>query len=262
MLYAYDTRTGKFTTNRDNYIFPYVINANYLKQCDESMCPYFIGFIESSAGKENANCLWNLTGFTLSSITIGKVAGFLLGDKDCGKSTYLRFIESCFAPELVSHVSFQQFSDRYFTIQLQGKKVNISYDNSGEPMGNEHIFKSIVSCERIQGRALRQNPVQFTANVKLLFASNRNYAFKHPDRALYRRMIVAPFEYSIPVEKQDPELLDKLISERDVICSLAVRRLPRLIDSKFDFQMSAKGKAYLEGRIAALHSVDSFLKNS
>jgi len=258
---VYDSRTGQFSTDRGNYIFDYVINVNYVEQCDESKCPNFLHFIVTSAGKENANCLWNLTGYTLSSISFGKVGGFLLGDKDGGKSTYLRFIESCFAPELVSHVSFQQFSDPYFTLQLQGKKVNISYDNSGTPMGNEHIFKSIVSCERIQGRALRQNPVQFTANVKLLFASNLNFAFKHPDSAIYRRMIIVPFEYSIPADKQDPALIDKLISERDIICSLAVRRLPRLIESKFDFQMSVKGKAYLESRIVALNSVEGFLND-
>ena len=74
-------------------------------------------------------------------------------------------------------------------------------------------------------------------------------------------MVIVPFEYSIPADKQDPALIDKLISERDIICSLAVRRLPRLIESKFDFQMSAKGKAYLESRIVALNSVEGFLND-
>ena len=126
-------------------------------------------------------------------------------------------------------------------------------------MDNEQIFKSVVSCERIEGRALRENPVQFTPFAKLLFASNKPYVYKHPDYALYRRMVIIPFEYSVPPDKQDKHLLEKLLKERDAIFSLAAKSLKGFVESGYDFHTSPKAKAYLESRIAALHSVDNFL---
>ncbi|HRR75196.1 MAG TPA: phage/plasmid primase, P4 family [Ruminococcus sp.] len=256
---VYNTLTDEFTTDRNNWIFNYVIDANYVENCSEKDCPNFMRFIITSAGVENKDCIFISTGFGISSLTDVKRAIFLTGESDGGKSTLLRFIESAVAPELVSNISFQQLADRHYIIQLLGKKLNISYDNSAKAMDNEQIFKSVCSCEKIEGRALRENPVRFTPTAKLFFASNKPYVFKHPDLALYNRMTVIPFEYSIPPKEQDKQLLEKLMAERDVVFSLAAKSLKGFIESGYDFKMSAKGKAYLENRIVSLHSVEEFL---
>ncbi len=253
--------TGEFTTDRSKWTFDYVLNANYIGNCSEKDCPVFMKFIHTSAGDENLQCIMISIGFALSCLTDVKKAIFLIGESDGGKSTLLRLIESAVPSEQVSNISFQQMADRHYIIQLLGKKLNISYDNSSKPLENEQVFKSVVSCERIEGRALRENPVQFTPFVKLVFGSNMPYVYKHPDYALYRRMTIIPFEYSVPPEKQDKHLLEKLLSERDAIFSLAARSLKEFVASGYDFRMSAKAKAYLDSRIAALHSVEEFLSN-
>lgn len=256
---VYNILTGEFTTDRSKWIFDYVLAFNYVEDCTEGDCPNFMHFIRTSAGAENKDCLLISTGFAISSLTDVKKAVFLIGESDGGKSTYLRLIESAVTPELVSNINFQQLSSGYFVIQLLGKKINISYDNSSKAMDNEQQFKSIVANERISARALRENPVQFVPTAKLFFASNKPYTYKNPDLALYRRMVLIPFEYSIPPEKQDKELLNKLENERDVVFSLAARTLKEFVESGYDFKMSPKAKAYLESRIAALNSVDGFL---
>ena len=251
--------TGEFTTDRSKWIFGYVLNVNYVNHCTEKDCPNFMRFIKTSAGVENLQCILISLGFGISSLNSVKKAVFLFGDTDGGKSTLLDYLSSTVAPELVSNINFQQLSNGYFVIQLLGKKLNISYDNSSKAMDNEQMFKSIVACERISARALRENPIQFVPTAKLFFASNKPYTYKNPDLALYRRMIFIPFEYSVPVEKQDKDLLNKLEKERDVVFSLAARTLQEFVKSGYDFKMSPKAKAYLESRIAALHSVDGFL---
>lgn len=139
-----------------------------------------------------------------------KKAVFLFGETDGGKSTLLTMLSNAVAPELVSYINFQQLSNGYFVVQLLGKKLNISFDNSSKAMDNEQMFKSIVAGERISARAIKENPVQFTPTAKLFFASNKPYTYKNPDLALYRRMVFIPFEYSIPPEEQDKELPAKL----------------------------------------------------
>ena len=253
--------TGEFTTDRSKWIFDYVLNVNYIEHCTEKDCPNFMKFIKTSAGLENLQCIMISLGFGISSLTNVKKAVFLFGETDGGKSTLLVFLSNAVDPELISYINFQQLGSGYFVMQLLGKKFNISYDNSSKAMDNEQMFKSIVAGERISARALRENPVQFVPTAKLFFASNKPYTYKNPDLALYRRMVFIPFEYSVSPEKQDKELLQKLEQERDVVFSLAARTLKGFVESGYDFKMSPKAKAYLESRIAALHSVDGFLED-
>lgn len=253
--------TGEFTTDRSKWIFPYVLDVNYIEHCTEKDCPVFMKFIKTSAGLENLQCIMISLGFGISSLMNVKKAVFLFGETDGGKSTLLDFLATAVSPELISNINFQQLGSGYFVIQLLGKKLNISYDNSSKAMDNEQMFKSIVANERISARALRENPVQFVSTAKLFFASNKPYTYKNPDLALYRRMVFIPFEYSVSPEKQDKELLQKLEQERDVVFSLAARTLKGFVESGYDFKMSPKAKAYLESRIAALHSVDGFLED-
>lgn len=254
-----DILTWKFTTDRSKFLFNYVVDADYLPNCKESDAPNFKHFIESSIGKENYECFLRSTGYAISSRTDAKVAFFYVGPSDGGKSTGARFVASAFSPELVSNVSFSQMTDSHYTIQFLGKRLNASFDNSPKPMDHEDIFKSITSCEEIMGRELYENPVVFRPTLKLIYASNVPFNFKHPDEAIYRRMIILPFECSIPREKQDPLLFEKLREERNVIFSLAAMSLKDLIKSGLDFKMSEKGKAYISSRIAILHSVEDFL---
>lgn len=251
--------TGEFTTDRNNYIFDYVINSDYLPDCTESDAPNFMHFIKTSVGEENKECLLRSTGYIISSKTDAKKAIFVIGAPDGGKSTYLKVIASAVSPELISNVSFSQISDPHYTMQYLGKRMNISYDNSSKPMDHEDVFKSITSNETITGRELYESPVQFTPTLKQIYASNYPFNFKNPDEALYKRMIIIPFEYSVPPEKQDKQLFQKLLNEKNVILSLASKSLKALIESDYDFRMSDKGKAYIANRIAMLHSAEDFL---
>lgn len=256
---VYNSLTGEFTTDRSKWIFDYVLNVNYVEHCTDKDCPVFMKFIQTSAGLENLPCIMISLGYGISSLSKVKKAIFLFGETNGGKSTLLDFLSNAVAPELVSNINFQQLGNAYYVVQLIGKKLNISYDNSSKAMDNEQMFKSIVAGERISARALRENPVQFASTAKLFFASNKPYTYKNPDLALYRRMVFIPFEYSIPPEEQDKELSMKLEQERDIVFSLAARTLKEFVESGYDFRMSEKAKAYLESRIAALHSVDGFL---
>lgn len=251
--------TGEIIKDRSDYIFDYVIDANYTPNCKLEDAPNFARFITTSAGIENLECILRSTGYIISSLTKAKKAFFVIGPPDGGKSTYLKFVASTVSPELVSSVSFSQMSDSHFVIQYLGKRINVSYDNSPKPMDHEDVFKSVTSCEEIMGRELYESPVVFIPTLKLIYGSNAPFNFKHPDEALYRRMTIIPFEHSVPPEKQDKHLFNKLMNERDIILSLAAKSLKPLIDSGYDFKISDKGKAYLTSRIAMLHSVEDFL---
>lgn len=258
---VFDLLTGKIITDRSKFLFNYVVDADFMPNCTINEAPHFKKFVERSIGKENYECFLASTGYAISSLTAAKVAFFYVGPHDGGKSTAARLVASAFSPELVSNVSFSQLTDSHYTIMLLGKRLNASFDNSPRPMDHEDVFKSITSCEEIMGRELYENPVVFRPTVKLLYASNYPFSFKHPDEAIYRRMIILPFENSVPKKEQNPHLFEKLREERNIIFSLAAMSLKELVASNYDFKMSAKGKAYITSRITELHSVEDFLSD-
>ena len=251
--------TGEFEKDRSKYLFDYVVDGNYIPNCKASDAPTFMHFVKTSIGQENYECFLRSFGYAMSSRTDAKVAFFYTGPSDGGKSTAAKLVASTFSPELVSNVSFSQLTDEHYTIQFLGKRLNVSYDNSPKPMDHEDIFKSVTSCEEIMGRELYENPVIFRPTLKLIFASNYPFNFKHPDEAVLKRMVILPFEHSIPKNEQDPQLYEKLRKERDIIYSLAANSIKPLIESNFDFKMPNKGKDYIKSRLTELHSVEDFL---
>lgn len=256
---VFDILKQTLEDDRSKYIFDYVVDAEYLEECCLELAPAFYKFIETSAGLENLECIMRSMGYILSSRTDAKKAFFIIGPPDGGKSTLLRLISKSVPKELISSVSFSQIADPHYVVQTVGKRINISSDNSSKAMDNEETFKSIVSNEEITGRELYEAPIRFTPTLKLIYASNYPYNFKHPDEALYKRMVLIPFEYSVPPEKQDRQLLEKLMDERNVIFSIAVKSLKDLITSGYNFKVSDKGQAYINSRISALHSTEDFL---
>ena len=87
--------TGEFTTDRNKWIFDYVLNVDYIENCTDNDCPNFMKFIKTSAGLENLQCIMISLGFGISSLTNVKKAVFLFGETDGGKSTLLDFLSNC-----------------------------------------------------------------------------------------------------------------------------------------------------------------------
>jgi hypothetical protein len=78
-----------------------------------------------------------------------------------------------------------------------------------------------------------KNPFSFKPYARLLFSCNeipRNYGDR--SEGFYRRLIIIRFENPVPPEKRDPNLIEKLASERDgifmwaLVYFLADRNLP------------------------------------
>jgi putative DNA primase/helicase len=72
----------------------------------------------------------------------------------------------------------------------------------------------------------------------------KNYA----DRTdgFYRRLIIIRFDKSVPQERRDPNLLEKIAAERDGILTWALIGLRRLIDNNYTFSESDRIRQELQ----------------
>lgn len=236
------------------------LGFEYIKDAAIDKAPNFKAFVESSLGLKSLRFLLQIIGYCCSSLVGARAAIELIGPGKRGKSVIISFLGSVVDECLRSSLSFSDIGRREYVVKLIGKILNTCSDNDPAPMKNESLFKRITACENIMGRDLYKSAVSFRPTATLIFASNHDLAFAHPDDELWDRVIPLVFSKAIPEDKRDPELLNKLISEKDVIMSLAVDTLHDLVESGYKFDLPEDSKEYLERRRAELHPERMFLE--
>ena len=240
--------------------FNYELNFEYIEGATIEKAPIFQRFVDSSLGLEKLKFILQIIAYCCSSLIGARAAIELIGPGKRGKSVIISFLESVVDEGLRSSLSFSDIGKREYVVKLVGKILNTCSDNDPAPMKNESLFKRITACETIMARDLYKSAVSFRPTATLIFASNHDLSFAHPDDELWDRVIPLVFSKAIPEEKRDPELLNKLISEKNVIMSLALDTLRDLVGNGYKFDLPDDSKEYLERRRAELHPEHAFLE--
>jgi putative DNA primase/helicase len=78
----------------------------------------------------------------------------------------------------------------------------------------EAKIKSMTGGDTISARFMHQNFLQYQPQFKLMVAGNHKPSLRSVDEAVKRRMNLIPFTVTIPTDKRDPQLTEKLRAER------------------------------------------------
>lgn len=256
----YDIAKQELIPNDGERTFNYELNFEYVNGASIDKAPVFEEFVDSSLGIDKLKFLLQIIGYCCSALVGARSAFELIGPGKRGKSVIVSLLESVVDEPLRSSLSFSDIGRREYIVKLIGKILNTCSDNDPAPMKNESLFKRITACENVMGRDLYKSAVSFRPTATLIFASNHDLSFAHPDDELWDRVIPLVFSKAIPEEIRDPDLLNKLISEKNVIMSLAVDTLHDLVENGYKFDLPDDSKEYLERRRAELHPERAFLE--
>lgn len=254
----YDINAQKLIPHDINKGFNYQLNFSYIPENERKLDTYR-HYIETSIGAENEKCLLRTMGTAFSSLRDIKKAVLILGTHDSGKSKLLDIIEEATGKQYVTCKAFDKIgSEKAIASYAGGKRINISRDVRLGIINEDAGFKSVISCEEITGRFLYQNEISVTPKVMCIAASNAFPRFKNADDACLNRLVVIRIKgYN---GKPDPKFAEKLLSENDSICSLAIDTLKDFIESGYDFCMSEESKNILEQEKMKLHTTESFVR--
>ena len=256
---VYDIMKQEVIPKKDTDVFDYYINIRYIPNCHLEDAPAFKKYIESSVGMEQLECLLRVLGYCISSLTKGRKAFVFYGIGRTGKSTILNVLETVIGSGLVSHEPFHVMSGERAKAHYEGKRVNISRETSTKLNRNEESFKSLISCEYTTGSEKFEKQRDFVATLSFIFAGNADIEFVYMDDAVLDRLVYIMFTKEIPEEDIDLNLEEKLLKEKDVIFSLALDSLKRLIENKYDFKMAPTAEEHIKHRRYLIHSAESFI---
>jgi putative DNA primase/helicase len=210
------------------------ICANYNPS---ATCPQFLSFVADILPESELPLIQEIFGYLLIPVNKAQKSFVFVGAPNAGKSTLLSVAqETLLGSENVSSIPWQGLADRFNKAELFGKLANIFADLPSKAIDDGGMFKALTGEDSITAERKNKDPFSFRPYARLLFSCNeipKNYA----DRTdgFYRRLIIVRFDKSVPAERRDPNLREKIAAERDGILTWALEGLRRLIANNYLF---------------------------
>ncbi|MFN3965566.1 MAG: phage/plasmid primase, P4 family, partial [Silanimonas lenta] len=192
-------------------------------------CPRWRAFLADVTGgdAELQAYLQRMVGYCLTGSTAAHALFFLYGTGANGKSVFVNTLATIlgdYATSAPMDTFMEARGDRHPTdlAGLRGARFVSSIETEQGRRWNESKVKAITGGDKVSARFMRQDFFEYTPQFKLVIAGNHKPAIRNVDEAMKRRLHLIPFTVTIPPERRDAGLTDKLLAERDGILAWAV----------------------------------------
>jgi putative DNA primase/helicase len=195
----------------------------------EGDCPQWKAFLSDVTGGnvELHTYLQRMVGYCLTGVTSAHALFFLYGTGANGKSVFANVISTILG-DYATAASMDTFvetrGDRHPTdlAGLRGARFVTAIETEQGRRLNESKVKAITGGDKISARFMHKDFFEFFPQFKPVIVGNHKPAIRNIDEAMKRRMHMIPFTVTIPPEKRDGRLTEKLLAERDGILAWAV----------------------------------------
>lgn len=261
--------TGEFLPPSPNMMVFRHVEANFNPDL-YGRCPCFNAYL-ARATKGNANLIarvWECLAFILVEKKIKNFVIFL-GPKNCGKSILLKFMESLFTFSEIISLQPHDFANEFSASSVDGRKLCLCGDLPSDTVSSKAVgfIKNLTGGDSAGGRHLySEKKILDTTGLRIVFGSNHPLAVNNNDDAFNSRLVYIVFPESVPRQEQDPDLVDKLIAEKDAIVNTAIAYIPQVLKNNGITTGETETEALLTAlygnyNISAEESIERFFDN-
>ena len=193
------------------------------------VCPRWLAFLADVTGgdAELQAYLQRMVGYCLTGATTAHALFFLYGTGANGKSVFVNTLATIlgdYATSAPMDTFMEARGDRHPTdlAGLRGARFVSSIETEQGRRWNESKVKAITGGDKVSARFMRQDFFEYLPQFKLVIAGNHKPSIRNVDEAMKRRLHLIPFTVTVPPEKRDGQLTEKLLAERDGILAWAV----------------------------------------
>lgn len=157
----------------------------------------------------------------------------LFGTGANGKSVFFEILNALLGTENISNYSLQSLTNEngYFRAKIGNKLVNYASEINGKL--ETDIFKQMASGEPIEARLPYGDPFILTEYAKLIFNCNELPKDVEHTNAYFRRFMIIGFDVTIPEDRQDKQLPNKIIqNELSGVFNWILQGLDRVMGQK------------------------------
>ncbi|WP_158548483.1 phage/plasmid primase, P4 family [Parvularcula marina] len=174
--------------------------------------------------------LQRVAGYCLTGNTSEHVLFFCYGTGRNGKSVMIEVLADVLG-DYAETANMQAFtgdsSNRHLTeiAKLDGARLVTAVETeAGRPWAESRI-KTLTGGDKVSARFMRKDEFVFSPQFKLMVAGNHKPTLACPDEAMRRRIQMIPFEVTIPPDRVDRQLKEKLLAEGPQILAWALEGL-------------------------------------
>lgn len=234
----YNVMTGIFYPPDPKYFFMHCINIEYYSSYSGE-CYNFEKFLCTIANENQllTRRIWEMLGYIFSNDTQGKAFFLLQGISNSGKSTLGDFISSFFPEEAQTSLSLDELANNFAVGNLHGKAICTDLELSAGVISEKAIgkLKNITGNDLITADVKFKARVKFKNRSKVIFASNHPFVMSTEDCALLNRLVVIPFNVSIPRNAFNYNLIASFENERLAIVKKAIVHYRQLVVNQYIF---------------------------
>ena len=184
---------------------------------------------EIFAGDQNViDFIQILCGYALTGETGEEKLFFLNGSGANGKTKFLEtltYIWNEYATRIAPTTLLNKgFSEHPTEIaKLAGARLVLGSELPVGEVWDDQKLKELTGGDTITARLMRQDYIDFKPQFTLLMAGNHIPQMKHVGEAERRRFVLIPFNVTIPIERRDPKLGEKLREEAGQILTWCIK---------------------------------------
>ena len=241
---------------REHYFFfqiPHALNEEMLKESIERgytperalniFSPKIYQFFSDIIGEDKVGLQLAKIGYIFYPNNPFKLIFMELGEKDAGKTTFLKLLTYIIGERNISTISLQDLADyRFSRAELWGKLVNIYDDLPITALKNQGVIKMISGESRIDAPVkLKQEIQSFTNTAKSIYTTNRlPYVYDSTDKAFFSRWVITKYPNHFP--RSDGFYSSLIADEREVegLIVASLLALRDLLAKKISFEDKTK----------------------
>ncbi|GAC1582936.1 MAG: hypothetical protein NVS3B24_21320 [Candidatus Dormibacteria bacterium] len=171
--------------------------------------------------------LQRAVGYSMTGSTVEQKVFTMHGIGANGKSTFLEAIRAVMG-DYTKAAAFSTFmvqrseNTRNDLAAILGARLVTAVEGAQGKKLDEAVVKQMTGGDPITARFLFKEHFEATPTFKVWLATNHRPQIVGTDEAIWRRMVVIPFAVSIPQDKQDRHLKDRLKAEASGILNWAL----------------------------------------
>lgn len=192
-------------------------------------CPTWLRFLDTATAGDHdlIAFLQRMAGYSLTGSTRDHALFFVYGTGGNGKGTFLNTFQWILG-DYAKPASMDMFTERKHESHptelagLMGARLVTAQETEEGKRWAEARIKALTGGDPITARFMRQDNFEFMPQFKLVIAGNHKPGLRNVDEAIKRRLHLIPFTVTIPAEKRDVDLPEKLRAEASGILAWAI----------------------------------------
>lgn len=248
---VYDGKKKKIKKNAENLPLRFSIDASFIdKKWGDLHTPNLDNVIlrATNGDRDCLTLFYEILGYLLSN-DYGAKKFFVFGTAgDSGKSLLADFITELIGEEHVQNHPLHKLGDRFTLGKLDFASINFNMDLPKGALSAKAVstLKQLTGDKRIATEEKGIQGKSTSVRCRFVFGTNFALELKEDDDAFWTRLVLLPFSVSVPEEERDPNLLSKLMKERDAIVTKAFWAYHDLVNRNYRFTQPKLAKEWIQ----------------